>query len=797
VVRLRGLVVPAVLAGMLAVTGLLLSRIFAGPLTARLLIAAAVASVAVSVAMRRLPAWSAAPASVTVLAAYAALAVRISASAGGVPGSRLGLARDALLNGVPRLLTAMIPIEPQPDTVLVPVIAVWLAGLAAAELALRSRWVLASYGPPVLLLGGALYLVGPNAVPSPLLPLAFAAFAAVGLAASSGHGDEAATADLPGEQRASLRLRIAGGAAAGLAAILAVGTAVAPTVAAQVAAAPTDPRRYVTPPQLDSLDESPLARLSGWTLDPGQHLFDAELDRNTAARIRLAVLSDYDGVTWRVGGNYRAAGRILSGPPTGAHPGGGAGHQVEQRITIDQLDGRLVPAMTTPERIDGVRVAYDPSIATVALPVGLRHGLSYTVVSRVRGIEVNLLPSATVPQDRDTTSRFVKLTGDVPPDLARLAAQLAEVGEAPYQRAQAVEQFIAEHYQLVSDAPGGHAYPNLNFFLFGPKDGGGQRGTSEQFAAAFAVLGRAIGLPTRVAVGFDTADGRAGVYGRDAVAWPEVLFDGVGWVPFDPLPKPDSRPKPVENDFRPKPEPPPPSPSTVPTPSLSTTPSVPVQSSSARGAPPSGGGVPLRAIGAVVMAVAAACALALVPVLRRRRRQRRLWQGDPSSRVIGAWQEMLDTLRLAGRDVPGYLAASEVTGFAVLATGARMHGPRRPTPPAPDGLLADLADLVNVVTFASTGVSAEQADHAVDLLVRYVAELRSRRSRWRRALWSLDPRPLWWHPAGSAPPTGAAGTPTAEAPTAGAAGAAAPAGVVSAPASSGAAPDRRDPWSGR
>ena len=67
---------------------------------------------------------------------------------------------------------------------------------------------------------------------------------------------------------------------------------------------------------MDSLDENPLIRISGWALNPDQHLLDVRADRRRppTPRIRLAVLSDYDGVTWRVGATYRNAGRVLPAP---------------------------------------------------------------------------------------------------------------------------------------------------------------------------------------------------------------------------------------------------------------------------------------------------------------------------------------------------------------------------------------------------------------------------------------------------------------------------------------------------
>ncbi len=756
--------VPLALVGMLACAAGMLARIYDGELAAYLLIGAGAGAVAASVATRPLPAWAAAPVSTLALAGYTALVIKLSADAGDVPGGIADLARDALRNGIPRLLTAMIPIRPQPDTLTVPVLAIWLSGLAAAELALRNRRVLLSYAPVAVLVGAVLYTVGPNARPAPWLPLGFAAAAALGLAASAGTGGGTAP-ELTGREHTALRARTAAGALGGLLAVLGIAGVLGPLVAARIDGNPSDPRRYVTPPHLDSLDESPLARLSGWALDPGQHLFDARL-RGGTTRIRLAVLGNYDGVTWRVGGSYRAAGRVLSGPQAGVAGGGGGPHPraaaggtagtdadagaaraIEQRITIDQLDGRLLPAAAVPERIEGVHAAYDPATTTLALPDGLRPGLTYTVVSRQPEINVNLLPAAQVPRDAATTRRFVTLAGELPPDMERLAEQLAEAASTPYQRAQAVERFLAEHYTVVADAPSGHAYPNLSFFLFGPRNGGGQRGTSEQFAAAFAVLGRILGLPTRVVVGFVTDPDRVAVRAADALAWPEVLFDGVGWVPFNPMPEPDTKPRPVEADFRPTPEPTTPPPSAVTTPPVSSAPpSTASQPAAAAGDDPSGDG-PLTAVvgcGAALLLLGAGAA---VPLLRRSRRRRRLWGGEPRSRVLGAWREVLDALRQADRQAPASLAATEVSGYAVLAAAGQLHGPRRPRSAAPPGTLDDLDDLaglVNVVTFAPATVHSAQADRAVEIALRYLRELRSRQPRWRRLSWAFDPRPLWW-----------------------------------------------------
>jgi hypothetical protein len=126
-----------------------------------------------------------------------------------------------------------------------------------------------------------------------------------------------------------------------------------------------------------------------------------------------------------------------------------------------------------------------------------------------------------------------------------------------------------------------------------------------------------------------------------------------------------------------------------------------------------------------VVAVLLVTPLVTVPALRRRRTRRRLLQGTPEDRILGAWAELMDGLRLAGRPVP---AADTVQDVAA----------RHPR-------VEWLAIQVNVVGFGlSDDVEPGQAMAAADLARGYVRTLRRSRSRLHRLLWWLDPRPLFW-----------------------------------------------------
>jgi len=747
----RALVVGAALAGMISLAGVVLGGIYADSLLVRLVIGAAVGSVGLGVAARRLPNWTVAPLSAVLLAAYTIFCLWLTAGRADVAGPLARIARDSLVNGIPRLLTAMIPVEPAPDTVVVPVIAAWVAGLAGAEVAVRARRVLLGLVPVVALYGGALYVVGPNAKAAGWTTLAFATLAITALATSARPAtstDAAATPSTTNDEISEMSGRVRGralaGAAAGLAAVLALAAAIGPWVGGQVSATPVDPRRYVQPPQVDSLDESPLNRISGWALSPEQRLLEVSpapgATNGKTVRLRLAVLPDYDGITWRVGATYRNAGRVLPEQPKLADA---TTTEVRQEITVDGLTGRLLPVLPTPTEITGARVAFDAATGTLIRPEQLTAGVRYDVVSQVQTPDLNLLPTADVPAG-DAVARFLTVGPEVPGQIQRLADQLAEGNGAAFDRATAIQDFLAEHYRKVADAPSGHAYPNLTFFLFGPRDQGGQRGTSEQFAASFALLARLTGLPSRVVVGFDAPAAGGAVTAGDAIAWPEVLFDGLGWVAFDPMPK-NKNPRPVEEDFTPKPTKPP-TPPSEPPPSadLSSSSAPPAALAAAAGGGPGTVVVAGGASGSVLILLVAA-ALTLVS-MRRSLRRRRLTVGTPGDRITGAWAELSDALRLAGHPMPSHLAATEAAAYAKEPAPPL----RRPTPAdgGPDGPelppLDDLVAGINAVGFAPGAADEAQADRAGRQAVAYATALRARRSWWRRMWWSVRPGPLRW-----------------------------------------------------
>jgi hypothetical protein len=105
--------------------------------------------------------------------------------------------------------------------------------------------------------------------------------------------------------------------------------------------------------------------------------------------------------------------------------------------------------------------------------------------------------------------------------------------ESPYDKAAAIASFLRQEiaYSPSVPAPPPGRDPVV-WVLFVHK-----RGFCNYYASAQVLLLRSIGIPARLAVGFAQGgfeDGAYAVHERNAHAWPEVYFPGIGWVEFEP-----------------------------------------------------------------------------------------------------------------------------------------------------------------------------------------------------------------------------------------------------------------------
>ncbi len=255
---------------------------------------------------------------------------------------------------------------------------------------------------------------------------------------------------------------------------------------------------------------------------------------NVPSYWRLTSLNQFDGELWQSTGSYGGFGSRLPGAP----PAGTAVRTARATFQIQQLASDWLPAQFNPVSVRGVRgVTYDPSTESLLAPSATEPSLQYSVTSyqRLDTLTATQLSSAP-PLAKDQT---VEANLQLPPIAGRitaLAESLTAAAPTEYQKAMAIQDYLrgpSFRYSLdpPSDGSGTQAIYN---FLFQTRTG-----YCQQFAGAYAVLARAAGLPTRLAIGFVQGDPTGTdtyqVHDRDAHTWPEVYFGpAYGWVPFEP-----------------------------------------------------------------------------------------------------------------------------------------------------------------------------------------------------------------------------------------------------------------------
>jgi transglutaminase-like putative cysteine protease len=164
--------------------------------------------------------------------------------------------------------------------------------------------------------------------------------------------------------------------------------------------------------------------------------------------------------------------------------------------------------------------------------------LRYLAISqppRISGADLRR-PARAGDYPREIRETYLQLP-EISPRLRGLARELGAGAETPYEVARRVEAYLTETLAYSLDLRPESDLDPLDEFLFERK-----AGNCEFFAASMAILLRAQGIPARVVNGFQRGEwNELGQYlavrQRDAHAWVEVFFPGVGWVTFDPSPR--------------------------------------------------------------------------------------------------------------------------------------------------------------------------------------------------------------------------------------------------------------------
>ena len=712
---------------LLTVSALFYSRVFGGPGWAGPVIGAVLLSGSLAVALSRtgMGRWFRALALGVTGLLFVVLAVILPATNFGGFGDIASALYGSTVDGWRNALENTLPLDTDIAEPLgfVTVLG-WLAGSATGTLVTRSDQSALPVLPPVLFAAVSLPLAAPDGVAAYLLIVALVATTlllalvrAVPQATLTGPAKERVT-EFVGERMLSERL-IAG------APVLVALAFLGPLLVLVLPSAddPFDPRRLRSEEVQSASAVNPLAQLKSQR-EASTRAFLLELPAPPSAtffnRMGLVSLENYDGANWTTESTYSATSADIT-PNIDVTVDT---LRVQQVVEILDDTAPWIPAAQPVTRIEADDIWYD-EVSGSLLDRSDDEGRSYTVISRVPAPLTEQKVAAVVDRS-DPRYMLLPPTIAVDSSLNELVAQVE--GTSDYERLVSLEELLRDNFTLVVEEPSGTALGRVEEFL---DEGEGYR---DQFVSAFAIAARLQAFPTRITVGYRIAERNEDstlvfldtVTSEDYDAWPEVLFEGIGWVAFDPVPFVSGEaganaddataiPEGIATASGPRPAPQPPVEDSELEEDDATT------------------GATVRVLVAsslflIVFPVMLLIMVVIAKLLRRRYRQN---LDDPTERVLAGWQESKDRLLEAGIEIRPDMTIKEIVAVSRRELGVHASSS-----------LSALAPYVTTTIYSAQAPAPGAADAVWEEVDLFDQQLNETRSRTQNVKARVDPRPL-------------------------------------------------------
>ncbi|MFF8730837.1 DUF3488 and DUF4129 domain-containing transglutaminase family protein [Streptomyces sp. NPDC015171] len=265
--------------------------------------------------------------------------------------------------------------------------------------------------------------------------------------------------------------------------------------------------------------------------------------------LRIVSLDDFDGTTWAPA--QRPVVGVPDRLPTPLGLGAGV-RRGEVRTTVTAADTYAQNWLPMPYPPSEVRVSgrwrYEPvGMSLVGDRGQTTRGETYQVTSL--DVEPTAAQLAAAPQPSAALRReYTKVPAALPKVVARTAREITAGATSHYDEAVKLQDYFAVTggFQYDTSVKVGRGSDAIANFLKK------KEGFCVHFSFTMAAMARTLGIPARVAVGFapgtPQADGSVAVNQKDAHAWPELYFEGVGWTRFEPTPTRGTTPSYTQSD---------------------------------------------------------------------------------------------------------------------------------------------------------------------------------------------------------------------------------------------------------
>jgi transglutaminase-like putative cysteine protease len=262
--------------------------------------------------------------------------------------------------------------------------------------------------------------------------------------------------------------------------------------------------------------------------------------------LKMVDLNDFSTGTWQPDATAQDVVEQLPSPV-------GLADDVERTsvttdMSIEGLRSEWLPLPSPATGLDNAGPGWgaDPDTGVVTLPANRNdsRGDDYTVESLVLSPSAEQLAAAgtSVPPELNS---LLQLPADLPEVVSDVATQVTAGATNSYDRAVALQSyFTSGEFDYSTETPvegsfdGSNAEALAAFLEV-------KSGYCVHFAATMATMARVVGIPSRIAIGyFPSAAATRYIDGEPQYevltdqlhSWPELYFDGIGWLPFEPTP---------------------------------------------------------------------------------------------------------------------------------------------------------------------------------------------------------------------------------------------------------------------
>ncbi|WP_344339849.1 DUF3488 and transglutaminase-like domain-containing protein, partial [Kitasatospora putterlickiae] len=289
---------------------------------------------------------------------------------------------------------------------------------------------------------------------------------------------------------------------------------------------------------VSSLD--PLVALTGALPNPRGVELLTYWTENPAADstyLRTGALDSFDGDSWKRGSTNTVPFTGELPAPEGLGPLEAPEAKAEIMIG-NRLDDAWLPlpypARTVSLRDNGAWQLDEDTASLIPAKDKAIKGLKYTATG------LNVQPTATnlrgapKPPER-ITKQYLTVPSDLPKVVEQTARDITRNAATPYDKMDALRNwFTGPDFTYDATTRTDSGSDAMADFL------ARRRGFCVHFASTMAVMARYLGVPSRVALGFTPGNSKGNnVYSvTDAMyhAWPELYFEGYGWLRFEPTP---------------------------------------------------------------------------------------------------------------------------------------------------------------------------------------------------------------------------------------------------------------------